>query len=81
LNAMNDYDRILSGHGEPTDQSAIDATIDYLLTSKVFYAGSKDASEYAARMKVAFPDRQHPGWIDPSATLLYNVIDAYVTDQ
>ena len=58
---MNDYDRILSGHGEPTDPSAINAT--------------------ATRMKVAFPDRQHPGWIDLSATLLYNVIDAYVTDQ
>jgi glyoxylase-like metal-dependent hydrolase (beta-lactamase superfamily II) len=80
LNAMNDYDRILSGHGEPTDQSAINATIDYLLTGKVFYAGSKDASEYATRMKMAFPDRQHPGWIDLSATLLYNAIDAYVTD-
>jgi len=32
-------------------------------------------------MKVAFSDRKHPDWIDLSASLLYNVIDAYVTNQ
>ena len=81
LGALPEYDLVLSGHGGPTDRLAIDATIRYLEKGKAVYAGSKDASEYARRMKRAFPDRNHPGWIDIAASLLYNVVDAYVTDR
>ena len=81
LGALPGYDLVLSGHGEPTDRSAIAATIQYLERGRAVYAGSKDASEYASRMKRAFPDRNHPGWIDIAASLLYNVVDAYVTGR
>ena len=80
LKGLRGHDNVLSGHGEPTDQSAIDATIDCLRMGKIIHAGSKDPLEYAIRMKGAFPDRKHPDWIDLSASLLYNVADAYVTD-
>jgi len=81
LGALPGYDLVLSGHGGPTDRSAIGATIQYLEMGKAAYAGSRDASEYASRMKRAFPDRNHPDWIDIAASLLYNVVDAYVTDR
>ena len=81
LMALPCCERVLSGHGEPTDPSAMGATIEYLQMGKVVHAGSRDASEYASRMKLAFPDRKHPNWIDVSASLLYNVVDAYVTDR
>jgi len=77
LKALQTFDWILSGHGEPTDRSALDATIAYLKKGKEAYAVSKEAGIYASRMKAAFPERQHPGWIDISASLLYSVVDAY----
>ena len=77
LNAMTGYSRVLSGHGEPTDRSALDATVAYLRKGKEIYATAGNPTEYASRMKAAFPDRRHPGWIDLSASLLYGVIDAY----
>jgi glyoxylase-like metal-dependent hydrolase (beta-lactamase superfamily II) len=80
LNALPTYDVVLSGHGEPTDRSAIDATMAYLRKGKEMYAGTRDPEAYASGMKMAFPGRRHPGWIDLSASLLYGVIDAYVTD-
>ena len=81
LGALSGYDLVLSGHGEPTDWSAIDATIQYLERGKAVYAGARNALEYASRMKSVFPDRNHPGWIDIAASLLYNVVDAYVTER
>jgi glyoxylase-like metal-dependent hydrolase (beta-lactamase superfamily II) len=80
LSAVSGYNRILSGHGEPTDRSAINATIAYLRKGKEMYDSTKDPKAYAAGMKVAFPDRQHPEWIDFSASLLYNVVFAYGID-
>jgi glyoxylase-like metal-dependent hydrolase (beta-lactamase superfamily II) len=77
LNTLSDYNRILSGHGEPTDRMAIDATIAYLRKGKETYNSTNDAGTYATEMKAAFPDRQHPAWIDFSASLLYNVVYAY----
>lgn len=77
LNSLPGYDRVLSGHGNPTDHSAIDATIAYLRKGKEVYAATRDAAEYAGAMKEAFSDRRHPEWIDLSASLLYGVIDAY----
>ena len=77
LNRLTGYNRILSGHGEPTDHSAIDATIAYLRKGKEVHASTRDPAEYASRMKAIFPDRRHPEWIDLSASLLYSVVDAY----
>ncbi len=79
LNALPTYDVVLSGHGEPTDRSAINATIAYLRTGKKTHAGTRDPQAYADAMKMAFPGRRHREWIDLSASLLYGVIDAYVT--
>jgi glyoxylase-like metal-dependent hydrolase (beta-lactamase superfamily II) len=79
LKVQPTYDVVLSGHGQPTDRSAIDATIAYLRKGKEMYAASTEPETYARRMKAAFPDREHPGWIDLSASLLYSVIDAYDT--
>ena len=80
LKARPTYDFVFSGHGEPTDRSALDATIAYLQEGKAAHAVSKGADDYARRMKAAFPQRHHPGWIDISASLLYSVIDAYDTE-
>ena len=80
LNALPGYSRILSGHGEPTDHSAINATIAYLHEAKEVHAATNDPLEYANRMKAIFRDRRNPGWVDISASLLYEVVAAYVTD-
>ena len=77
LRGLPTYDLVISGHGEPTDRSAIDATIAYLNEGKAAYAVSREPDVYAGRMKAAFPERRHPGWIDLSASLLYGVVDAY----
>jgi hypothetical protein len=74
------YSRVLSGHGEPINRSALAATVAYLRTGKEIYAAAQGPTEYASRMKAAFPDRRHPDWIDLSASLLYGVIDAYDTE-
>lgn len=80
LDALPGYPCVLSGHGEPTDHSAIAATIAYLRKGKEVYFSTQDPNEYAIRMKAAYSERRHPGWIELSATLLYGVVDAYVTD-
>ena len=79
LRALPTYDYVFSGHGEPTDRLALDATIAYLKKGKATYAVSRESHDFASRMKFAFPQRQHPGWIDISASLLYSVVDAYDT--
>ncbi len=81
LNALPGYDCVLSGHGEPTDRSAISATVDYLRKGEAVHAATRRPEAYASAMKAAFPDRRHPEWIELSAELLYGVVDAYVTDQ
>lgn len=78
LKARPTYDLVISGHGEPTDRSALDAMITYLQAGKAAHAVSKEANDYASRMKAAFPQRRHPGWID-IASLLYSGVDAYDT--
>jgi glyoxylase-like metal-dependent hydrolase (beta-lactamase superfamily II) len=73
------YDTVLSGHGDPTDRSALGATMTYLAKGKEVHAATRDPEAYARTMKAAFPHRQHPAWIDISASLLYSVVDAYDT--
>jgi hypothetical protein len=79
LNALPGYSRILSGHGEPTVHSAIGATIVYLRKAREVHAATGNPAEYASRLKAIFHNRQNPGWVDISASLLYEVVDAYVT--
>jgi hypothetical protein len=81
LNARPGCSRILSGHGEPTVHSAINATIAYLQKAREAHAATSDPMDYASRMKATFHNRQNPGWVDISASLLYEVVDAYVTDR
>jgi glyoxylase-like metal-dependent hydrolase (beta-lactamase superfamily II) len=80
LIALPGYNRILSGHGEPTVPFAINATIAYLRKAKEVHAATNDPLEYASRMKAIFHDRRNPGWVDISGSLLYEVVTAYVTD-
>jgi hypothetical protein len=80
LNGLSGYDRILSGHGEPTDCTAVNATIEYLRMGMETYDSTNDPEVYAARMKAAFPDRRHPEWAEFSASLLYHVVYSYGTD-
>lgn len=77
LRARSTYDIVVSGHGAPTDRSAIDATSAYLRKGIDVYMASAGPEIYASKMKALFRDRQHPGWIDLSASLLYSVVDAY----
>lgn len=65
------YRTILTGHGRPTDFSAIAGNIRYLETAKDAFAKANTAQDYAARMKAAFPDHAQPGWIEFSSGLLY----------
>jgi hypothetical protein len=81
LNALPGCSRILSGHGEPTVHSAINATIAYLQKAREAHAATIDPMDYASRMKAIFHNRQNPGWVDISASLLYEVVDAYVTER
>lgn len=80
LKTISTFELVLSGHGEPTDRSALDGTLAYLRTGKEMYAASKKPDIYASKMKAAFPHRQHANWIEISASLLYGVIDAYETE-
>src|SRR5262245_20670012 len=81
VNALPGYSRIVSGHGEPTVHSAIDATIAYLQKAKVAHTATSDPMEYASKLKAIFRNRHNPAWVDISASLLYEVVDAYVTDR
>lgn len=72
LKAMPGYDTIVIGHDTPTDRSAFDATIAYLKRAKEIHAASKDGQSYASAVKAAFPDREHPEWVDFSGGMLYS---------
>ena len=73
LKGIKGYDRIIIGHDAPTDAKAIDATIKYVQTAGRIYAASADAKTYVQGIKAAFPDRQQPGWVEFSSSLLYSV--------
>ena len=81
LHGISTYDAVLTGHGAPTDRSAIKGTISHLEKGRETYAVTKTAGAYAEGMKARFPQREHRGWIELSASLLYEVIDAYVTER
>ncbi len=72
LKTFQGYDKILIGHGAPTDFSACDATIAYLRKAKQVHAAAADGKAYAEGMKAAFPDRLHPGRVDFSGRVLYS---------
>ena len=65
------YQIILTGHGRPTDFSAIPGNIRYLETAREAFAKANTAQDYAGRMNAAFPDYAQLGWIEFSSGLLY----------
>jgi glyoxylase-like metal-dependent hydrolase (beta-lactamase superfamily II) len=71
LKALQGYDTITIGHDTPVRRYAIDSTITYVKRAKEIHAASADAKTYSERLKAAFPDRQHAGWVDFSGGLLY----------
>lgn len=72
LKADDGYDTILLGHDHPSDRSALDANIAYLLRAKQIHAEAKDGKAYAEALKAAFPERAQPGWADFSGLILYS---------
>lgn len=72
LKSIQSYDRIITGHGLPTDRGAIDSTIQYIQTAGQIYAASPDAKTYVEGVKAAFPNRQQPRWLEFSASRLYS---------
>lgn len=71
LKALQGYDLLLVGHGQPTDFGAIDATIAYLGQASAIYAASKSGADYAAGLKAAFPQRTQAARADFSGRRLF----------
>jgi glyoxylase-like metal-dependent hydrolase (beta-lactamase superfamily II) len=71
LKALQGYDRIIIGHDNPVDRSAIDSTMTYVKRAKEIYAASADAKTYSEKLKAAFPDLRQAGFVDLSASYLY----------
>lgn len=56
LQAEKGYDRVLVGHGVPTDKSVYGADIAYLNDAKQVLASVKSGEDYAASMAEKYPD-------------------------
>lgn len=66
---------LLSGHGGPTDPSAIEGNIAYLAEAKAVHAEASDHEEYARLLKERFPGRSQGGFADVSGLQLYGVLN------
>src|ERR1700726_3612189 len=71
LKALQGYDRIVIGHANPVDRSAIDSTTTYVKRAQEIHAASADAKTYSENLKATFPDLQQAGFVDLSASYLY----------
>jgi glyoxylase-like metal-dependent hydrolase (beta-lactamase superfamily II) len=71
LKALQGYDRIIIGHDNPVDRSAIDSMMTYVKRAKEIHAASADAKTYSEKLKAAFPDLRQAGFVDLSASYLY----------
>ncbi len=69
-----EFDALLFGHGTG-DRADIAATIEYVRGAKAAHEAAASPEEWAAAVKAAFPNRQHPGWADFTSLLMYGVID------
>ena len=71
LKALEGYDRIVIGHDNPVDRSAIDSTMAYIKRAQEIRAASADAKTYSENLKAAFPNLQLARFVDLSASYLY----------
>lgn len=72
---LGSAERLLVGHGGPTDPSAIDGNIAYLAEAQAIYAQAADHEQYAEQLKAAFPERSQGSWVDFSGLMLYGLIN------
>jgi glyoxylase-like metal-dependent hydrolase (beta-lactamase superfamily II) len=72
---LGSAERLLVGHGAPTDPSEIDGNIAYLAEAKAIHAQAADHEQYAEQLKAAFPERSQGAWVDFSGLLLYGLIN------
>lgn len=74
LESESAYEHLLVGHGGSTKQSAIAATASYLRDAREIYESAAGYEDFSERLKRAHPEREHPGWVDFSARLLYRAL-------
>lgn len=72
---LGSAERLLVGHGAPTDPSEIDGNLAYLAEAKAIHAQAADPEQYAEQLKAAFPERSQGAWVDFSGLMLYGVIN------
>ena len=72
---LGSAERLLVGHGTPTDPSAIDGNIAYLAEAKAIHPQAADHEQYAKQLKDRFPERSQGAWVDFSGLMLYGVIN------
>ncbi|MBR1795695.1 hypothetical protein IJ765_00325 [Candidatus Saccharibacteria bacterium] len=65
------YDLILTSHFVPEGQEAVDAKIAYIENEKKIAGESKDAEEFKAKMKEAYPDYLGENYLDMSAGFFF----------
>lgn len=65
------YDLILTSHFVPEGQEAVDAKIAYIENEKKIASESKDAEEFKAKMKEAYPDYLGENYLDMSAGFFF----------
>jgi glyoxylase-like metal-dependent hydrolase (beta-lactamase superfamily II) len=71
LKALEGYERIVIGHDNPVDRSAIGSTMAYIKRAQKIRAASADAKTYSENLKAAFPNLQLARFVDLSASYLY----------
>ena len=73
---LGSAERLLVGHGAPSDPSEIDGNIAYLAEAKAIHAEAADHEQYAEQLKAAFPERGKTGaWVDFSSLVLYGLLN------
>ena len=71
LQALDGYDTVLVGHGEPTDKSIYRDNIGYLKDAIPVLASARTTNELKARMLERYPDRRAASLLDVSGFYLY----------
>ena len=71
MEAMDEYELILLGHGEPTDPTVYAASVDYLETALAFYNEIDDPDEFQSALIEAYPDRRAPFFLGLTAQRMY----------
>ncbi len=71
LEAMTEYELLLSGHGAPADRSVYAESTDYLETAWEIYNEIDDPDAFQAALVEAYPDYQAPFFLGLAAQRLY----------